>query len=231
VIITFVVFSYLTWYAYTSQTTKNSDEIIFIEADKTPMKAKPKNPGGKQFPHQDKTVYEVLIGQNKSKTKVERIVKNKIEPIKREKNYQDSWVDKKIPLPSKEKPKPEVISTPKPIEKVDTKTVKNKKVETIKKPVEKPAVKAKAPVLQSRYGVQLGSFKSHEEAKKEWTRIYKGHTDLVHNLGHKIIKAQVKNKGTYYRLRAHGLADVVEAKALCASFAERRQPCFPVKMD
>ncbi|MBV8938296.1 MAG: hypothetical protein JO089_00460, partial [Alphaproteobacteria bacterium] len=53
----------LAWYAYTTGTrTLNDDELMVVEADKTPVKEKPLDPGGMKFPHQDKMIFEAISG-------------------------------------------------------------------------------------------------------------------------------------------------------------------------
>lgn len=51
----------LAWYAYQSGVQPVSeDEIPYVSAEETPVKEKPEEPGGWQFEHQDKAVYNQL---------------------------------------------------------------------------------------------------------------------------------------------------------------------------
>ena len=60
----------LAWYAYHAGTQSVKDEdLIVVEADKTPMKEKPVDPGGMQFPNQDKTIFDTFAGQRRSRRK------------------------------------------------------------------------------------------------------------------------------------------------------------------
>lgn len=54
-----VGFFSLAWYAYYTG-TKDTDyqEVATIEADHEPLKVTPEDPGGQEYPHQEKTIYE-----------------------------------------------------------------------------------------------------------------------------------------------------------------------------
>ncbi len=91
----------LSWYAYHAgiQSVKEED-LVVVEADKTPMKEKPSDPGGMQFPNQDKTVFETFSGNSKQPPKVERVLPVPEEPMAKEKDPEASgtttWVNKDI---------------------------------------------------------------------------------------------------------------------------------------
>ena len=53
----------LAWYAYQSGSESvDPNDIPVIEADSSPVKISPENPGGESFPHQDKTIYNTISG-------------------------------------------------------------------------------------------------------------------------------------------------------------------------
>lgn len=54
-----VGFFSLAWYAYyTGTKDTDSSEVATLEADKEPIKVAPEKPGGMEFPHQEKTIYD-----------------------------------------------------------------------------------------------------------------------------------------------------------------------------
>lgn len=75
-------FLVLAWYAYHagSQSLKD-DDLLVVEADKTPMKEKPVDPGGMKFPNQDKTIFETFSGGNAPQARVERVLPSPEEPL------------------------------------------------------------------------------------------------------------------------------------------------------
>jgi len=89
----------LSWYAYHAgiQSVKEED-LVVVEADKTPIKEKPTDPGGMQFPNQDKTVFETFSGNSKQPPKVERVLPVPEEPMAKdsEASGTTTWVNKDL---------------------------------------------------------------------------------------------------------------------------------------
>lgn len=89
----------LAWYAYHNGTQPmKDDELPVIEADKTPVKEKPLDPGGMQFPNQDKTVFETFAGNNPNLPKVERVLPPPEEPLPQgtDSSGTSTWINDKI---------------------------------------------------------------------------------------------------------------------------------------
>jgi hypothetical protein len=104
-----VGFVSLAWYAYhAGMQSMKEEDLLVVEADKTPMKEKPADPGGMQFPNQDKTIFETFAN-NQQPAKVERVLPTPEEPLPKDgaKIPEDmettTWVnDKKDPGTGKE---------------------------------------------------------------------------------------------------------------------------------
>lgn len=96
------------------------------------------------------------------------------------------------------------------------------------KPAAKPAAKsaaksasANAPATSSdtKYEVQLGSYREEADAKKDWARFQKKYASYLGKLKMRLVKADITGKGTYYRLRAgtvskdraHDICDALKA--------------------
>lgn len=72
----------LAWYAYQSGSESvKSDDIVTIEADSSAYKTAPENPGGEEFPHQDKTIYNAIDGSGEGEEKVEKLLPEPEEPL------------------------------------------------------------------------------------------------------------------------------------------------------
>lgn len=69
-------FMALAWYAYQtgSEQVKTAEDVIVIEADATPLKEKPADPGGMKFPHQEKTIYDAINSGEKTEEKEVAVV-------------------------------------------------------------------------------------------------------------------------------------------------------------
>ncbi|MEQ1790249.1 MAG: hypothetical protein ABL857_07385, partial [Rickettsiales bacterium] len=76
-----VGFISLAWYAYNAgKQSIKEDDLLVIEAEKTPMKEKPENRGGMHFPNQDKTIFETFSTSNPAKD-AESVLPPPEEPI------------------------------------------------------------------------------------------------------------------------------------------------------
>jgi hypothetical protein len=75
--------------------------------------------------------------------------------------------------------------------------------------------------------VQIGIFDSPDSARKEWARLDVPLGDYLKGKDRVIQKA---NRGgrEFYRLRAHGFADLSDARRFCAAFMARNVDCIPL---
>lgn len=246
VISAFAGFVALAWYAYHNgaQSLKEED-LIVVEADKTPIKDKPLDPGGMKFPNQDKTIFENFSGNMPSPPKVERVLPQPEEPMPRtaENTQTTTWVNDKLAKPAegaaasdapkdapvaRELPKvADLTYTPPPETAQDTSKAPGdiKTFAAPTKPAEKPVAEA-APVKSASKGsgkIQLGAYRSEKEAQVAFAKIQKNFSDLEGKKS-QVVKADLGDKGIFYRLRVIG----VDAKALCQKLSTKGQPCIAV---
>ncbi len=116
----------LAWYAYNIGTQSvNEESILVVEADKSPMKEKPEDPGGMQFPNQDKVIFETISSDGSEPPKVERILPAPEEPMPATSSETTTWVNDKIAQGSAAAESSEVTKTadgnPQADSKVDVK--------------------------------------------------------------------------------------------------------------
>lgn len=331
----------LSWYAYHAGVDSVRDEdLLVVEADKTPMKEKPADPGGMQFPNQDKTIFDTFGGSKTPNKNVERILPSPEEPMSKDIDTSETstWVNNKLADKAKEPVKEQVIGRKKddkpkdkdadktndhqviPVsdddgsetfvaardttrpDKVldeavkatdDKKSAKSakemaaqaekekaakeqadkaaadkaakeqaaaaqaEKEKTEKEKAEKEkaaaaqaekerllaaqkaaeeraaraekekAEKAEKPISTSSAGstsVQLGAYRSQEEAADAWEKMHLKQKDLSDKQP-SYIRADLGDKGIYYRLRITGL-DTASAKSLCQSLNAKGQACI-----
>lgn len=136
--------------------------------------------------------------------------------------------------PAKPKPVPEVssVATAPPAQL----SLSNSKPAT--KPVEKPTpVAAKpaatlakpaaaAPAAGGAYVLQIGAYKSQDEAMAAWKAYQAKHSALLSGLGPDVQKADLGAKGTWYRLRVGSFAEKPAAVALCDRLKADNGACF-----
>jgi len=99
--------------------------------------------------------------------------------------------------------------------------------------VAKPVAKAPAaPVTAAatgNYVLQVGAYKSEAEALAAWKTYQNRHAGLLSGAGPNIQKADLGEKGTWFRLRVGAFASKDAATALCDKLKAEGGACFPAK--
>lgn len=245
----------LAWYAYQTGSDHRVDgEVVVIEADDQPIKEIPQDRGGEEFPHQDKTIYRVLSPEQRDQEdvqvmpepeepdmprakpqqpkaeaadrKVAQIIQKAVEETQRDvarhKDRERPAADAPAKQPAPPEPKAEVKPQPRPQPRSEPKP-KPAPQPAPPKPAEEPA-ETLSGVL-----VQLGAFRSHADAQAHWEKLQRQHPAIVGGLQHTIIRADLGDKGIYYRLRAGSFRSETIAEATCTQLAKRQLGCFVVK--
>lgn len=186
--------------------TRGDGEPPRILADTSPYKSAPENPGGEQIPNQDKTVYDVISGENRSSGVT--IVPDSENPVTVTPNPGQATII--VKKPDGTLPKPDVKPAPKPV-------------------VRAPAKQAQVYVGQSNYVVQVASLRSQDEANSGWTTLNKKHGNMIPAALYADIKrVELPGKGVFHRLRVAGFADKASAKQFCDQLKTRKQDCIVV---
>lgn len=100
----------------------------------------------------------------------------------------------------------------------------------VKKPVEIAKVPAKPVVPKKGYALQLLSSKSQSGVKAAWLKIKSKNGDILKSLPQTIVKADLGDKGIYYRLRLGPVATGENAKKICSKLKQRNVGCFIVRL-
>jgi hypothetical protein len=103
------------------------------------------------------------------------------------------------------------------------------KIPTAPATAAKPAQPGK-PVRGSSVQVQLFSSRSADEARSAWARLKDKNGDLLGALSPTVARADLGDRGTFYRLRAGPIADEAEARAICDSLAGRGTSCIIIRL-
>jgi hypothetical protein len=202
-----------------------------IQAQEGPTKIKPETPGGMAVPNQDKQVYS-RIDPSQAPPKVERLLPPAEAPVARpaapaEPAPPPPAEPASGPAPAPAAPEPPPVQAAK---KAEPPPEPDKGPPPAKPaPAAEPPVTAPPPPGAKVYKVQLASFRAEADAKRAWTRVAAQHKDLFGNLSPTYARAEIKNKGTYYRLQAGPLADAAAARALCEKAKSRKLGCLIVR--
>ena len=79
------------------------------------------------------------------------------------------------------------------------------------------------------YRVQLAALRSNKDARREWTRLSTRHSGLLGRLRHSVVRADLGDKGIYYRLRAGPLENKAAARTLCGELTKIKVGCLVVR--
>ena len=172
-----------------------------ITADNTPFKIKPEEAGGAQTPNQDKVVFEVMDGNSPSTNATPDAQPE--QPIKME-----------APKPVVKAPLPKANTAPSP------------------RPVDVAPSRPVTSTVASRrsdWVVQVSSTRSEADARAVWSTLQSKFPSLVSGTYADVKRADLGDKGIYYRTRVAGLADKSAAQSLCNSFKSAGQACFVTK--
>jgi cell division septation protein DedD len=86
-----------------------------------------------------------------------------------------------------------------------------------------------APAVAGSYLVQIGSFKSGDEAKATWEKIKAKNADILGSYAPNLISVDLGPKGTYQRLRFGPFDTKDAASGVCDQLKARKQDCLLAK--
>jgi cell division septation protein DedD len=212
------------WFAYVQGTRHTgggaaSGEVPFIRADERPTKVKPEQPGGMEIPDRDKLIYNPT----------RKVVEHLLAPP-----------EKPMPRPTPPPPtQTEAARSPTDMPAPASGTPENPQAaaHTVQPQQQAAATPTKAPqALQgsSRAAagqaagtrLQLGSLRSEDAARQEWERIKRKNSDLLGSLSATPVRADLGDKGVYYRIETGPLADPSAAARICGELKQRSIGCI-----
>ena len=85
------------------------------------------------------------------------------------------------------------------------------------------------PASGNGFQLQLLSSRSADDAKGAWARLRDKNADLLGSLSPSVARANLDDRGTFYRLRAGPIASETKARSICDSLAARRVSCLVVR--
>ena len=86
------------------------------------------------------------------------------------------------------------------------------------------------PVLAAGdYFVQLASVKSDQGARKEWARLRKGHAELFGDLALDVQRADLGDRGIFYRIRTGPFPNRATAQDMCWQIEAAKLGCLVVR--
>ena len=209
------VFAGSLWFAYQQGIKRGgvitgAADVPLIRADERPTKVRPEKPGGMEVPDRDKLIY----------------------------TQKRAVVEHLLPPPEKPMPRPAAPSAAAPSASPQPPPVpagagagNPAPLAQPQQPAGKPPAKAEAaataakPAAAQKTGgtrVQLASVRSEEAARQEWDRIRRANPDLLGNVSATPVRADLGDKGVFYRLLTAPIAD---ADRICGELKRRNIGC------
>lgn len=219
----------------------NEGAVPLITAQSGPTKMRPKDPGGMVVPNRDKQVYgrlnvaerpprverllpppETVVSKPPPPVPASRVAamsgKSMEQTAKKLAAIEPAAGNATAKIP----PAPPVKSAP---------AMKDK--QAVQKPMKTASLatppKKAMKSSRSAYRVQLASVRSEKAAAQAWGRHKFNHAELFGKLESKIVRVELKGKGTYYRLQAGPLANAAAARTLCSKAKKRKIGCILVR--
>lgn len=84
------------------------------------------------------------------------------------------------------------------------------------------------PAAAARYRLQLGAFREEALAEKAWRDVSATAQPIIGGGNHAIQKADLGEKGVFYRLQAGAFGEIAAAKSACKALEQRKIACFVV---
>lgn len=211
-VVALVLFAGFIWYAWDQSRGKGVILPPVVRAEPGPAKVEPESPGGMEVPHQDKLVYERL--DSEFGEQVEQLL-----PLP---EALASGLGEVEGLASDA----ELLAEGGPVALPDD--AASDLLQAEDEAAESPAAEVPTPaeITPRSFLLQLYSVQSEERASAGWERLKVRHGELLTGLSPDIQRADLGERGVFYRLRIGPFADRASAEALCAQLKERGQDCL-----
>ena len=227
-------FSAVVWYSFTKGQEDNQEALVpLIKAENKPIKVRPEKPGGMEVPNQDKLVYS-RMNPGERPPPVEKLLPLPETPVAKPAASPEDGSTGNAKKVAAAAPTAEGPAAAKGTAKVQP-ALPAPKIAGLEK-AKKEAAMAKAgaelaviaPALGG-YSIQLAALRSRDRAQEHWRKLRKAHGDILGQLTHTVVTADLGDRGTFYRLRAGRLPDRAAAERLCAKLAARKVGCLVVR--
>jgi len=210
------------WFAYVQGTrhpgtSATVGDVPLIRADERPTRVKPERPGGMEIPDRDNLVY------NPARPAVEHLLPPPEKPLPRP-------TAPPAQAAAAGPPQPPAVAPPTPVTPAAVNQPQQLAAATSAAPPgTSPPLHPPAGQLPAKAGgtrLQLGSVRSEEAARQEWERIKRKNPDILGSLSAAPIRADLGDKGIYYRIQTAPVADPAAAERLCNQLKQRDIGCI-----
>jgi hypothetical protein len=210
------------WFAYVqgsrhASINASTSDVPLIKADERPTKVKPERPGGMEIPDQDNLIY------SPARPAVEHLLPPPEKPLPRPTAPPAQAAAAAPPQPPLVAPQtpvpPAAVTQPQQLAAAPSGVVT---------PGTPPPRSPTGQVTAKGEGarLQLGSVRTEDAARQEWERIKRKNPDILGSLSATPIRADLGDKGVYYRIQTAPMADPTAAERLCNQLKQRNIGCI-----
>ena len=212
------------WFAYlkgtrSAGTSMANADVPLIRADPRPTKVKPEHPGGMEVPDKDNLIY------NPSHPQIEHLLPPPEKPLPRA-GASLPQVAASAPATTQGQTGPITPALP-PMASASSQPQKSlvaphgPGAPALSKPLPGQAAAGTAELR-----LQLGSVRNEDAARQEWERIKRKNSDLLGGLRATPVRADLGEKGVFYRIQTAPVADPAVAERLCSELKQRNIGCI-----
>lgn len=234
------------WYLLNSevQETATEDGVPVVTADPGPIKKKPEpgEEGGMEVPDRGKSVYDRASGSDAAtqQGQVEQILPGPEEPKTPPSGSEEAETGQAPAVAADDA----ATKTQQQAEKspgaaaTDGKSAfdTSEGAPTVEEVQSAPAPKPEPVQSESEkkgvadaYFIQLTARRSEADANAAWERIVAANKDILGDYKPLVIRADLGEKGVFYRLRTGPFRSREDAADMCLELKRRKVSCFPVK--
>jgi cell division protein FtsN len=212
-----------------------------IEADGSPVKVAPDDPGGMEIPNTDKLIYDRMNGEDPAEPGIEQLLPRAEEPMTVEERTPAPKPEPADPMPVQPPaldivPDPEALAAgerradtegadvvPVPVAPATRAVPPPTVLPSVAVPETPPTVQ---PSTNGRFVIQIAAFRDQVQAAAGFARLRTAYPDLVLGLTPDVERADLGDRGVYYRLRIGTFETKDAAAALCTRLKGRGQDCI-----
>lgn len=245
VLMALAAFVVVMWFVFQEDQTdgrvSTGSGIPVVRAPDGPDRERPADPGGVEVPDRDKSVFETFNTGEQDRTEmVERLLPppeiplpETVPPARPEAEGQQVIDVAERPEPvsppaETESAAPAAVPVARP-EQEPAKTIADLVARTEPKPAAQPAPKAEAAAPAGEWQVQLAAFRDEASANEAWKGLQKKFPDALSGLKPTVIRADLGDRGIYFRLRTGDFASKQKADAFCQTLAAKGQGCISAR--
>ena len=230
------------WFYNQGQPAQEEGKLPILLPDPLPIKLRPDDPGGMEVPHRDTTIYEQLDSSQPE----DQVVLQELPDMPKAPDVMPSLDSMEEPAVIEQTPEAEIVangapngsgkdvsaSATAPAETVIAAPSDAEKAIATAKAKEQaatPATTSTNGVSEQDFRIQLASVRDTSGAEAEWKRLSSKNKDLLGSLQMYLKRADLGEKGVFYRLQAGPLPDAAAAETLCGNLKQRNVGCLIVR--